>query len=86
MVQLCLCGNSHTNLRVPFYQGLSLPPFQVLSANQPTNHISNRESFTKLNMDMTLCLAPNTATISTVWLVHSINGKTSIPRISTSTF
>jgi hypothetical protein len=34
MVQLCLCGNSHTNLRVPFYQGLSIPPLQVLSVNQ----------------------------------------------------
>ncbi len=34
MVQLCLGGNFHTNLRVPFYQGLSLPPFQVLSVNQ----------------------------------------------------
>lgn len=34
MVQLCLCGNFHTNPRVPFYQGLSLPPFQVLSVNQ----------------------------------------------------
>ncbi len=34
MVQLCLGGNFHTNLRVPFYQGLSLPPFQILSVNQ----------------------------------------------------